>query len=163
MKKFTPEVIIAVVVAILMTLGLITWALHVSIRQSNGQTVTAECEVINMYYKTVRKNHAAYYFELLFLKDGTELEKKICFSDAALFNSVEPGDMILCEVKYDDAGIIDIEIIDPDLNSFSTAKHRTFSIITMSLLSAILLFTAVIYHFHSTKKKPSIEDEEEKG
>lgn len=110
MKK-VPVWAIILVVVIALYIGLALFNNHLRLEQAS--TVTAECEVVDKYYKEPPgSDRMGHYIVLSFVNEGKTFEETITVSEEAYWTGFPVGEKILCNVTYDDAGIIKIEVAD---------------------------------------------------
>lgn len=79
-------------------------------RLENGTSITAECEITDKYTKfTPGTKYTAsvkrYFYEVTYITENNKPHTELIQTSSIFYNSVNIGDMIECEVAYDENGV----------------------------------------------------------
>ncbi len=148
------------VVAIILYIGM---ALHVdTTRLQDAQTATAECEVVDKHYTSQTKSGTrSYYLVLKFENEVCMFNGKISLENEDDYWNTQVGDVILCDVIYDDIGIMQINVVDGSVDQYTANEEIRIAIWYSLFFSGIFAATGGLFSFMLRDKHEKDEEDEE--
>ena len=106
-----------IVVVVMFVLSMVQEGSEFKTRLENGTSTIAECEITDKYTKfTPGTKYTAsvkrYFCEITYINENNEPHKESIQTSSTFYNSVNVGDMIECEVAYDEDGVFYLKPVE---------------------------------------------------
>lgn len=110
-----PICIIAVVAMFI--LSMVQDSIEFKTRLENGTSITAECEITNKCTKFTpgtkfTASVTRYFYEVTYITENNKPHTELIQTSSTFYNSINPGDMIKCEVAYDENGVFYLKPVE---------------------------------------------------
>ena len=106
-----------IVVVVMFVLSMVQEGSEFKTRLENGTSTIAECEITDKYTKfTPGTKYTAsvkrYFCEVIYITESNEPYKELIQTSSTFYNSVNVGEMIECEVAYDEDGVFYLKPVE---------------------------------------------------
>lgn len=127
-------------------------------RMENSRTVTTACNVVEKYAQSSGPRNASLrYYLVLTFSDGQINHETTIMTTRQGYDDVTIGDFALCDVTYDEKSILDILVVDPSVEHYTSEEQGR------DLVSALCVVGGIVVLFISLSvflPNPAAKDKE---
>ncbi len=125
-------------------------------RMANSHTVSAVCEVVDKHkqrssngpgYRGAGTGSSLRYFLVLSFSDGQITHETTIQTTSQGFENAKIGDSALCEVTYDQKGILDILVLDTSVDHYTWEEQITDWLWGLGIVGGIIAVLAGLAFF----------------
>lgn len=159
-REVVSDVLIWVLLGFVVLLVVLS-VVHFGLRKEAGTLITTECEVVDKYRRDgvglYDRSSDSYHLTLLFDEGTTKYTKTVEISKQSFYEDIKIGDMVLCDVIYDENGVVEIEITDKSIEQFTTTDALKTGLIVILVVGAVgwAIVGAFVLYFKRGDKKTS--------